>query len=190
MANKVQLAYVAADGLFLLMGVFLLGFSIIVGNIRNEVPTEGQQAVRNLLYQPFPLTGGCLATPLENSVELLLTGTAAGIVNAAFVFLTFLVTLPGLATSSRKWLKLAGYMAVFCSVFTMILGLYVWVLTLTTRENFAPFFMAQSDDVKSLIQTSVSLAPTEPGPSRVIRLLTVRTSSHAAATSTARAQPS
>ncbi|AEO65125.1 0d7b7104-6a15-436e-b9d0-6a9954dff562 [Thermothielavioides terrestris] len=136
MVNGVQLTYVVADGLFLLMGIFILAFSVIVGNIRNEVPTDGQQAARNLLYQGFPLT--------------------AGIVNAAFIFATFLMTLPGLATSSRRWLKIAGYMAVVCAVFTMILGLYLWIFTLKTKEDFAPLFSAQSDNVKSLMQTSFS----------------------------------
>ncbi|KAK4237842.1 hypothetical protein C8A03DRAFT_44346 [Achaetomium macrosporum] len=132
--NKVQLAYVVSDGLFLLMGIFILAFSIIVGNIKDEVPTDGQQAARNLLYQGFPLT--------------------AGIVNAVFIFLTFLVTLPGLATASRGWLKLAGYMAVFCAIFSMALGLDLWISTLRIREDFAPLFSAQSEDVRSLMQTA------------------------------------
>ncbi len=57
MVNKIQLVYVATDGLFLLMGVFILAFSIIVNNIKDEVPVNGRQAARNLLYQGFPLTG-------------------------------------------------------------------------------------------------------------------------------------
>jgi hypothetical protein len=68
------------------------------------------------------------------------------------------MTLPGLATSSRRWLKIAGYMAVVCAVFTMILGLYLWIFTLKTKEDFAPLFSAQSDNVKSLMQTSVSIS--------------------------------
>ncbi len=83
----------------------------------------------------------------------------AGIVNSVFVFVSFLVTLPGLATSSRKWIKLAGYMAVVCAMFTMILGLYVWILTLKARGDFAPLFAAQSDQIKSLMQTEVSFYP-------------------------------
>jgi hypothetical protein len=59
MANKIQLVYLITDGLFLLMGVFILAFSIIVNNIKDEVPTNGRQAARNLLYQGFPLTGWC-----------------------------------------------------------------------------------------------------------------------------------
>ncbi|KAK4154832.1 hypothetical protein C8A00DRAFT_32352 [Chaetomidium leptoderma] len=136
MVNKIQLAYVVADGLVLLMGVFILGFSVIVGNIKDETPTNGRQAARNLLYQEFPLT--------------------AGIVNAVFVFLTFIVTLPGLATSSRKWLKLASYMAVFCAMFSMILGLFLWILTLKAKDDFAPLFAAQPDNIKSLMQLEFS----------------------------------
>lgn len=57
MANKILIAYLIADALFLLMGVVILAFSIIVNNIKDEVPTKGTQAARNLLYQDFPLTG-------------------------------------------------------------------------------------------------------------------------------------
>jgi hypothetical protein len=57
MGNSVTLAYVAADGLFVAMGAIMLGFSIVVQNTNMEVPTDGTQAARNLLYQRFPLTG-------------------------------------------------------------------------------------------------------------------------------------
>lgn len=60
MVNKVLGAYVAADFLFVATGAILVGFSVIVQNFMFETPTEGGQAVRNLLYQEFPLTG----TPL------------------------------------------------------------------------------------------------------------------------------
>ncbi|KAK4130113.1 hypothetical protein BT67DRAFT_241353 [Trichocladium antarcticum] len=136
MVSKVQLAYVAADGLFLVMGILIMGFSVIVGNIRDEVPTGGTQAARNLLYQRFPLT--------------------AGIVNAVFIFITFLITLPGLATGSRRWLKLGSYMAVVCLLLSLCIGLFVWIMTLKTREAFAPFYLAQSDEIKSLMQTTFS----------------------------------
>ncbi|KAJ4298568.1 hypothetical protein N0V88_003598 [Collariella sp. IMI 366227] len=138
MVSKVQLGYVVADGLFVLMGIFIIAFSVIVGNIRDEVPENGKQAARNLFYQQFPLT--------------------AGIVNAVFIFATFLVTLPGLATSSRKWLKLAGYMSVVCALYTMVLGLILWLQTLKIRGDFAPLFAAQSDEVKSLMQTTAAAA--------------------------------
>ncbi|KAL2169957.1 hypothetical protein VTG60DRAFT_5427 [Thermothelomyces hinnuleus] len=132
MANKVQIAYLVSDGLFLLMGIFILGFSVIVNNIKDEQPTNGRQAARNLLYRDFPLS--------------------AGIVNAVFIFITFAVTLPGLATSSRRWIKVAGYMAVVCLIFTTALGLDIWIKTLRLRAEFAPRFSAQTDAVKSLMQ--------------------------------------
>ncbi|KAK4117467.1 hypothetical protein N656DRAFT_764681 [Canariomyces notabilis] len=134
MVNKVQLVYMIIDGLFLLMGIFILTFSVVVGNIRNEVPTDGRQAARNLLYQRFPLE--------------------AGIANSVFVFITFISTLPGLATHSRRWLKLGGYLTVICAIFSMVVGLFLWILTLKTRKDFEPLFTSQPDEVKSLMQTA------------------------------------
>lgn len=57
MGNAVLGAYVVADLIFAGTGALMLGFSVIVQNFMFEVPTEGVQAVRNLLYQQFPLTG-------------------------------------------------------------------------------------------------------------------------------------
>lgn len=57
MANKVLVAYVAADILFVVMGAIMLGFSLVVqGNLKKQ-PTNGTEAVVNLLYSKFPLTG-------------------------------------------------------------------------------------------------------------------------------------
>ena len=57
MVNKILAAYVVADILFLVSGAIELAFSIIVGNVMNEVAVDGETAARNLLYQRFPLTG-------------------------------------------------------------------------------------------------------------------------------------
>ncbi len=57
MANKVLLAYVAADALFVVMGAIMLGFTIIVQNEMSLPIVEGQQVARNLLYSRFPLQG-------------------------------------------------------------------------------------------------------------------------------------
>lgn len=57
MVNKVLAAYVAIDFLFVISGAIMVGFCVIVKNIMYEPPTDGSQAVRNLLYQEFPLTG-------------------------------------------------------------------------------------------------------------------------------------
>ncbi len=57
MANKVLIAYVAADALFVVMGAIMLGFSVIVQNEIAQTPKDGTQAARHLLYSRFPLTG-------------------------------------------------------------------------------------------------------------------------------------
>ncbi|KAK3389060.1 hypothetical protein B0T20DRAFT_93443 [Sordaria brevicollis] len=132
--SKVLLAYVVADGLFLLMGIFMIAFSVIVQNIQFEIPTEGHQAARNLLYQRFPLT--------------------AGIVNAVFIFVTFLLTIPGVITPARGWLKMGGWMTTVCGLFSLILGLYLWILTLKTKEDFAPLYFQQTPEIQQLMQSA------------------------------------
>lgn len=57
MANKVLLAYVAADAVFVITGAILLGYSLINQNTVNEAPKEGVDAATKLLTKQFPLTG-------------------------------------------------------------------------------------------------------------------------------------
>lgn len=57
MVNKVLGAYVAIDFVFVVAGAIMVGFCATVKNTMFTVPTDGTQAVRNLLYQEFPLTG-------------------------------------------------------------------------------------------------------------------------------------
>ncbi|KAH8677052.1 hypothetical protein BGZ61DRAFT_360612 [Ilyonectria robusta] len=132
--NKVFLATVAADGLFLAAGIMELVFSLVVRSQMNDIPTDGEEATRNLLYQRFPL--------------------AAGIVNAAFILLTFVATLPGLFMPARGILKVGGYMVTFCAIFTMCVGVFLWVMTLRIRGEFVSVYVAQDPSVQSLIQNS------------------------------------
>ncbi|KND87373.1 hypothetical protein TOPH_07990 [Tolypocladium ophioglossoides CBS 100239] len=135
MPNKIFLATLAADGIFLATGCLELGFSLIVRSQMNNAPQDGQEAVRNLLYQGFPLT--------------------AGIVNAAFILAAFFFTFPGLISPMRGWLKVGGYMITFCGLFTLCVGVYLWVMTLRVKESFFPTFVAQDPAVQQLIQKSV-----------------------------------
>ncbi len=57
MVNKVLLAYVAVDAVFVVMGAIMLGFSIIVQNEMKQPIVDGEQVARNLLYSRFPLEG-------------------------------------------------------------------------------------------------------------------------------------
>ncbi|KUI62571.1 hypothetical protein VP1G_09695 [Cytospora mali] len=133
MVNKVLAAYVALDFLFVATGAIMIGFCVIVKNTMFDAPTDGTQAVRNLLYQEFPLT--------------------AGIVNGLMIFAAFIFTLPAIAIPTRGWLKVSGYMIVVNAIFSMILGLYLWILTLRTKENFSPVWNAQTGQVQDLMQT-------------------------------------
>lgn len=82
---------------------------------------------------------------------------AAGIVNAVFIFVTFLSTVPAIITPSRAWLKISGYLVTVCAAFSLILGLYLWILTLTVKKDFAPIWIAQTPEIQSLMQTAVRL---------------------------------
>ena len=78
--------------------------------------------------------------------------TAAGI-NAIFIFATFLLSLPAvMASTHRLFLKIHGYMVVFCALFTMIVGLLIWFQTLKTRSNLAGVWGDQAAQVQSLLQ--------------------------------------
>lgn len=137
MVNKILLATALADALFLGSGILELTFSLVVQNDMNNNPSDGRQAVRNLVYQRLPL--------------------AAGIANAGFVLAAFVATLPGLLMqSTRGWLKLAGYFVTFCAVFTMCVGVYMWVMTLRIGKDFSAVYSELEPEVQDLIQTSVS----------------------------------
>lgn len=135
MPDKVLLTAIGADALFLATGAIQLGFCLVARGIRDDTPRSGQEAIRNLLYQRLPLT--------------------AGIANAALVLITFAFTLPGLASQGRAWLKMGGYMVTLCGVFSLCLGVVLWVQTLRVKETFAPVYLDLDDSVQSLMQTSV-----------------------------------
>ncbi|KAI2605039.1 uncharacterized protein GGS25DRAFT_503260 [Hypoxylon fragiforme] len=134
MVNKVLAAFMVTDGLFVAMGAIMLGFSVIVQQTCFDTPGDGNEAARDLLYQKFPFT--------------------AGIVNAVFVFVTFLATIPAMATNNRSWLKLAGYMVVVTAVFTMAIGVDLWILTLTMKEEFHQIWLSQQPPVQEMMQAA------------------------------------
>ncbi|KAI1399883.1 hypothetical protein F4819DRAFT_394344 [Hypoxylon fuscum] len=136
MVNKVLGAFVAIDGLFVAMGAIMMGFSIIVQQTCFNTPSEGNEAARDLLYQRFPFT--------------------AGIINAIFIFVTFLATIPALATNNRSWLKLAAAMIVVDALFTLGIGVQLWILTLKMKDEFTTIWMSQPAQVQELMQTAFS----------------------------------
>ncbi|KFH46552.1 hypothetical protein ACRE_025860 [Hapsidospora chrysogenum ATCC 11550] len=135
MVNKVLIAAAAADALFLASGILELTFSVIVKNDMVNDPSDGRDAIRHLIYERMPLT--------------------AGIVNAGFILAAFLATLPGLLMpTTRGWLKFAGYFVTFCTIFTMCVGVYLWIMTLRIGEDFFEVYMDLDADVQALVQTT------------------------------------
>lgn len=136
MPDKVLLTTLAINVLFLATGAIELGFCLIAqGLVDKETGEDGREAVRHLFYRQFPLT--------------------AGIANAALILGTFVFTLPGLASKGRSWLKISGYMVTVCAVFTLCLGVVLWVMTLKVKDDFFPTYLDQETSVQSAIQTTV-----------------------------------
>ena len=156
--NKVLWAYIAADVLFVLMGAVMVGFAVVVQNEIKVEPTDGEQAARNLLYSRFPLTGTSWHRfrrvsgqhPSANIVRL-----SVGIINAIFFFTTFASTIPAIATQSKGWLKISAGFITVTSTISLVLGLYIWILTLKTKDDFAPLWQAQTPQVQDLMETAV-----------------------------------
>ncbi|KIE00260.1 tetraspanin, partial [Metarhizium majus ARSEF 297] len=135
MASKVFTTTLGISLLFLASGCLELGFSLVVRNMMDSRPESGQEAVRNLLYQMFPLT--------------------AGIANGAATLATFAFTLLGLMSPMRSWLKAGGYLITLCGLFTLCLGVYLWIMTLRLKDGFFPTYLELEPGVQSLVQQSV-----------------------------------
>ncbi|KXJ93980.1 tetraspanin [Microdochium bolleyi] len=136
MVNKILAAFVFADFMFAVGGALMLGFSVIVQQTVSQQATDGMEVAKNLLYRDFPFN--------------------VGIANAVLTFIIFAFTLPGLATGSRGWLKVAGYLVVVNALFTMGIGINLWTTTLKMRERFSGIWVAQPAEVQSLLQTAFS----------------------------------
>jgi hypothetical protein len=135
MPDKVFLTTFVADVLFLACGCLELGLALLLQHEKTKVATNGEDAIKYLLYDDFPLQ--------------------AGIVNGAFIIGAFVLTLPGLLLPMRGWLKLSAYLVTFCALFTLCLGVYLWIMTLKIGEAFFDKYVAQEADTQSLIQTTV-----------------------------------
>jgi len=127
-----MLTFLSVDFLFLSAAGLLLGFCLV-----SEQQERGAKNVQNVAFD----------------ILLFQCPLTAGVVNAIVMFLTFLLSLPALAMPmNRGWLKLQGWLLVFCSFFTLILGLFIWFDTLQTRKNLAVIWGQQPSDVQGLLQ--------------------------------------
>jgi hypothetical protein len=135
MPNKILLATSGLTLLFVSAAGVMLGFSIIAGKIRTTpTPVDGIEAARHLTYLQFPLE--------------------AGIANAAMMFITFLLILPGLLTPTRGLLKVSSAAISICGAFTLCIGIFLWILTLNTKATFLPVWKGQEQDIQGLMEVS------------------------------------
>jgi hypothetical protein len=165
MPSKLMMIFVGVDVVFGLCGGLIMGFSLISEGTMRASPTLDNVA-GNLLLDQCPLTGTIHSSCKEMGYGWILwqwrdpwwlTSFAAGIVNATFVFITFLLSLPALfLPMNRGWLRAQGWMVVFCALFTLGLGLSVWVNTLQTRRNLGRIWGDQTPQIQSLLQQKVS----------------------------------
>lgn len=136
MPNKLMLAFIGFDFLFAGCGGLLLGFSLISEAAMRQTQTVAN-VTQNLLLGQCPLT--------------------AGVVNAIFVFVTFLLSLPALfLPTNRGWLRAQGWLVVACAMFTLGLGVAIWVETLQTRRNLSVLWGRETPQIQSLLQQKVS----------------------------------
>ncbi|OSS50531.1 hypothetical protein B5807_05145 [Epicoccum nigrum] len=132
MPTKLMLAFVGFDFLFAGCGGLLLGFSLMSEAAMQEKPTVAN-VTQNLLLGQCPLT--------------------AGVVNAIFIFVTFLLSLPALfLPTNRGWLRAQGWLVVICATFTLGLGVAIWFETLQTRQNLSNLWGRESPQIQSLLQ--------------------------------------
>lgn len=135
MANKLMLTFLGCEILFLLSGGLLIGFALFSESSMRSRPTPDTVAP-HLLLKRSPLT--------------------ATIVNAIFIFATFLLALPAIfLPTNRGWLRMHGYMVTFCATFTLVLGLITWIGTLQTRNMLGVIWAAEAPETQSLLQQKV-----------------------------------
>lgn len=132
MPTKLMMIFVGMDFLFAGCGGLLLGFSLMAEQSLRNAPTV-DNVTQNVLLGQCPLT--------------------AGVVNAIFVFVTFLLSLPAMfLPTNRGWLRAQGWLVVICATFTLGLGVAIWVETLQTRQRLNVLWGRETPLIQSLLQ--------------------------------------
>jgi hypothetical protein len=127
-----MMVFLGVDLLFAGCGGLILGFSLTSEHLMQAAPTVSN-VTQNLLLGQCPLT--------------------AGVVNAIFVFITFLISLPALfLPTNRGWLRAQGALIIICAIFTLGLGVAIWIETLQTRHNLSLLWGRETPQIQSLLQ--------------------------------------
>ncbi|RAO64945.1 uncharacterized protein BHQ10_000957 [Talaromyces amestolkiae] len=130
--DKILLSYAGANFLFMAGGIILLVGSLLFSQAVNSTPTMNS-APSILLLKMVP--------------------EKVALVNAIIVFATFLLALPSMIMrDSRLWLQLQGWLVIVSGVFTLVIGLIIWIETLRTRAALNTSWGQQTSAVQSLLQ--------------------------------------
>ena len=148
MVDKIMLSFLLLDFLFLASGGLMIATVLINEASMATQPTTTNVAANMLLIQT-PLTGNRFFIQEPASAN-----QASGVIaNAALIFVTFLISLPGAALSTnRMWLKITGWMIAATAHVTLFLGVIIWFSTLQTRSNLGTTFAQQPPHFQSLVQ--------------------------------------
>lgn len=173
MASRLLVIFNIVNLLFLLVGGLFLGFAIKSSMIIAETPTEYNVAERILLAEcnrngELPIDRAACSSPMDEQTSASSNSTKhatanippslAIIANACFIIATFLISIPALSLPlNRGWLRLHGWLVMFCAAFTLIVGLTLWFKTLTTRNMLAGLWESQSQQVQSFLQQRVCM---------------------------------
>ncbi|MCJ1336674.1 phospholipid scramblase 1 [Bachmanniomyces sp. S44760] len=132
MVNKILFTYLVFDGLFLCTGGLLLA-TVLIFKIGMEATPSTANVATNLLLEMTPLTGV--------------------LVNAALIFATFLMSLPGIFLSTnRSILRYHSFFVLGSACLTLILGLEIWISTLKTRSMLEGMWARETPEMQSLLQ--------------------------------------
>ncbi|EED19371.1 conserved hypothetical protein [Talaromyces stipitatus ATCC 10500] len=130
--DTVLLSYAGANFLYMAGGIMLLVGSLLFSQTINSTPTL-DSAPAIVLLEMVP--------------------EKVALVNAIFVFATFVLVLPTMILrTSRIWLKLQGWMVIVSGLFTLVIGLIIWIETLRTRATLNTSWGKQTPEVQSLLQ--------------------------------------
>ena len=95
---------------------------------------------------PHPVDAGTW-TLLQN------TPLISAVINGAFIFLTFVLAIPGFLRAKDKFfLRLHSWALIACGATSLVVGLIVWVSTLRTRTNLGDMWMQKSTAELSALQ--------------------------------------
>ncbi|KKA28943.1 hypothetical protein TD95_004674 [Thielaviopsis punctulata] len=132
MPSKVLLTTMVLDFLFAVTGALMVGFSVVVKGNMNKDLKNGEEIARHLVYARWPLD--------------------ASLANGIMILMTFLLTIPGLLIPTRIWIKLGGFFVIVSAIFTLCIGVYLWVLTLATKKDTFKIWSEQSSDAQSQLE--------------------------------------